>query len=69
MDSTSLERFSYILNKELNQLSQDEISFIKARQDYLNPIQKQFYKDLLEVKKEVVKEVEEKPTAKKVKSN
>jgi len=69
MDSSSLERFSFILNKELNQLTEDEISFIKARQDYLNPIQKQFYKDLIGNKDKELNKVEGKTKTKKVKNN
>ncbi len=47
MDSKSLERFNFILSKPINALSQDEISFLKARRDALNPIQREFYAEVL----------------------
>jgi len=47
MDSKSLERFNFILSKPTNSLSQDEISFLRARRDALNPIQKSFYAEIL----------------------
>lgn len=48
MDSKSLERFNFILEKPLNSLTQDEISFLKARRDALNPIQREFYAEIIE---------------------
>lgn len=72
MDSKSLERFNHILTKEIGALSQDEVSFLRARRESLNPIQKQFYAEILnETSKVEVVETEsteepKKPTRKKV---
>lgn len=60
MDATSLQRFGHILLKEINKLTQEEISFIRARQDYLNPIQKNFYAPILNNNEET-KEVAQEP--------
>jgi len=61
MDSKSLERFNFILSKPTNSLSQDEISFLKARSGALNPIQREFYAEILE--EPVVKTVLEEETS------
>jgi hypothetical protein len=53
MDSKSLERFNFILNKSVDALTQDEISFLRARSGALNPIQTQFYAPILNPKEEV----------------
>ena len=50
MDSKSLERFNFILEKPLNLLTQDEISFLKARRGALNPMQREFYAEIIEEK-------------------
>jgi len=55
MDQISLERFNYILQKSIESLTADEISFLKARREALNPMQKEFYKDVIETKKETIK--------------
>jgi hypothetical protein len=47
MDSKSLERFNFILSKPTNSLSEDEISFLKARRDALNAMQREFYAEVL----------------------
>jgi hypothetical protein len=47
MDSKSLERFNFILSKPTNALSEDEISFLKARRDALNAMQREFYAEVL----------------------
>ena len=51
MDSLSLERFNHILQKPLTSLTADEISFLKARRDALNAMQKEFYSEILTDKK------------------
>lgn len=69
MDNISLERFNYILQKQIAFLTPDEISFLKARRDALTPIQKAFYAELLEekIEKDIVEntEVEKKKPVKK----
>ena len=75
MDSKSLERFNHILTKPIAELTQDEISFLRARSGALNPMQMDFYKEILKVQVESVEEVatsEEKPkrtVKKKVETN
>jgi hypothetical protein len=67
MDNISLQRFNHILQKPIQYLTQDEISFLKARRDALTPIQRAFYAEVLGEKVSQTEEPkeEEKKTAKK----
>lgn len=67
MDNISLQRFTHILQKQIEFLTPDEISFLKARRDALTPIQKEFYSEILGGKVSQTEEpkVEEKKTTKK----
>ncbi len=67
MDNISLQRFTHILQKPIEFLTSDEISFLKARRDALTPIQKEFYSEILGEKVSQTEEpkVEEKKTTKK----
>ena len=75
MDSKSLERFNHILTKPISGLTQDEISFLRARSGALNAMQMDFYKEIIKVQVESVEEVatsDEKPkrtVKKKVETN
>lgn len=50
MNTEALELLNKILQKQLHDLTPEDISFLKARRDYLNPVQLSTYKDLIEVK-------------------
>jgi len=72
MDSVSLQRFNHILTKQISELTQDEISFLRARSGALNPIQLEFYTPLLIQKvksEEVIEEKPKKTVKKKVETN
>lgn len=76
MDSKSLERFNFILSKNIIELSEDEISFLRARRDSLNAMQKAFYAELLpkeEVEntesEEVTEKIVKKSRSRKVETN
>jgi len=68
MDSVSLQRFNHILQKPIETLTDDEISFLKARRGELNAIQLSFYAAILQPKVEAKTEEpkeEQKKTIKK----
>jgi hypothetical protein len=56
MDELSRKTFDRILAKELSILTENDIAFLKARIDYLNSSQKEYYSSVFNKKvKEVVK--------------
>ena len=59
MNTEALELLNKILQKQLHDLTPEDISFLKARRDYLNPVQLSTYKDFIEVK---VKQESAEPT-------
>jgi len=56
---TFLEILKKITEKEVKELSEDEIAFLKARQDYLSDEEKEKFWEILEEKKEKIRSVKE----------
>ena len=52
MDPLSQKKFDEILQKETTTLSDSDIAFLQARRDYLTPVQKEFYSEILGIKVE-----------------
>jgi hypothetical protein len=48
MDEQSQKTFDAILKKDLTELTPEDKAFLSARRGYMNPVQKDFYKDILE---------------------
>lgn len=46
MDKISKEKFEEITNKDINDLSKEDVAFLRARRSYLTPSQKLAYTDL-----------------------
>jgi hypothetical protein len=66
MDSLSLQRFNHLLSKQIDELTQDEISFLRARRLSLSPTQLEIYSKVLKIEPEVVEKKEETTEPKKV---
>lgn len=52
MNTEAQQLLNSILQKQLQDLTDDDKRFLRARQSYLNPIQLQTYKDFLVVSKD-----------------
>jgi hypothetical protein len=61
MNASSQKQFDELMNKDLKELSKEDKDFLVARRAYMNPVQKEIYKDILpqEAKSEA-KKVEDK---------
>lgn len=48
MNKDAQEQFEVLMNRDINDLSDDDKAFIYARSSYLNPVQLQVYKNILD---------------------